>query len=392
MGAPASSPSLRASALWGFFLVALGCISNNYFLELIVSRKKNPHADPAAGGLLTLLQFALVSVASAPYGLAWRGFGGSGGLLRGLLPLALRPLTVPLRHYAGMTALFFSMSVLNNAAYNFNISQPMHMVFRSSSLMVTYVMGRAFFKKQYTRQELLAVVLLTCGALSATAAEALLGDTAAAAAASSRAGAAGALPYPSPCAGGACSGDAASAAALAARALALLGMAREGEQAEGTAYMLRWALGMLILVSVLVLQTFLGNYQNWTARTYGRAPHEGMFWCHTLPLPAFLLTARGLAARGALWAASPALRLAAGGSGGPLLQGLLATPLGGVPVMWALVIANAVSQYVCVRGVGGWVGGWGWGAASTPPAASEGGGPLEGICERVCVTWRSASV
>lgn len=151
----APKPPRRANAAavaQAIALIAAGCITNNFVLELIISRKKNPHADPSAGALLTLIQFLFVAAASAGHGLAWRGFGccrrHSGGLLRGLVPLSVRPTVVPFRHYVGMTVLFFSMSYLNNAAFAFHISQPMHMVFRSANLMVTYVMGWACFRKR----------------------------------------------------------------------------------------------------------------------------------------------------------------------------------------------------------------------------------------------------
>jgi hypothetical protein len=153
-------PRRRSNAgaiLWAVCLIGAGCVVNNFVLELIISRKKNPHADPSAGGLMTFLQFVCVAALSAPHGFAWRGFGGTrgGGLLgalRGALPLRPRPLVVPFKHYLGMTALFFSMSLLNNAAFAFHISQPLHMVFRSSSLMVTYALGRACFRKRCVRR------------------------------------------------------------------------------------------------------------------------------------------------------------------------------------------------------------------------------------------------
>ena len=146
--------------LWAITLIAVGCITNNFVLELIISKKKNPHADPSAGSLMTFLQFIFVASLSSPSGFAWRGFGcgrkygGSDGLLgclRGMLPFKTRTLVVPFKHYIGMTVLFFTMSYLNNAAFAFHISQPLHMVFRSSSLMVTYAMGRAFFNKRCVR-------------------------------------------------------------------------------------------------------------------------------------------------------------------------------------------------------------------------------------------------
>ena len=157
--------------------IMAGCMVNNLVLEVIVSKKKNEWADPGAGGLMTLLQFLLVAALSSPHAIRWRGLwkGGPGGGVSTptaagdsasnldwpvkspssgdqgwsvRFPLAMRPMVVPLRHYLGMTALFFTMSYLNNWAFAFNISQPLHMVFRSSALMVAYVIGALFLGKR----------------------------------------------------------------------------------------------------------------------------------------------------------------------------------------------------------------------------------------------------
>jgi hypothetical protein len=63
----------------------------------------------------------------------------------GLPALAARK--VPFRLYAWQAVLFFAMSVLNNAAFLFNISQPVHVVIRSGNLVVTYLVGRLVGEK-----------------------------------------------------------------------------------------------------------------------------------------------------------------------------------------------------------------------------------------------------
>lgn len=107
-------------------LIILGCVTNNLVLELLVSKKKNPFADPGAGSLLTFLQFVLIAMLTLPGVLVWRPVGGL------LLP-RLAPTRVPLKHYAAMTGLFFGMSFLNNWAFAFNISQPLHSEQRGQS-------------------------------------------------------------------------------------------------------------------------------------------------------------------------------------------------------------------------------------------------------------------
>ena len=43
-------------------------------------------------------------------------------------------LSLPLRYYAVMVTMFFTVSVVNNYALNLNIAMPLHMIFRSVSL------------------------------------------------------------------------------------------------------------------------------------------------------------------------------------------------------------------------------------------------------------------
>lgn len=163
------------------------------------SKKANPYADPGAGSLLTLLQFLFIAVTQAPGAIGWRRgagaakaadpsgnataagtatatqrSGGDGGVqpvtavaaprkLHPLfddddksaiakavrsLPVYLKPTVVPIGDYVRQTVLFFAMSFLNNIAFAFHISQPLHMVFRSANLLVTYVVGLVWLEKR----------------------------------------------------------------------------------------------------------------------------------------------------------------------------------------------------------------------------------------------------
>src|SRR5271156_3902494 len=96
-------------------LIFIGCVINNYALECIVTPRWS-WTDKKAGSLFTLLQFAFVAACSAPRNVE--------GIFK------RRTLIVPLKYYAGQTCLFFAMSYLNNLAFAFGISQPLHMIFR----------------------------------------------------------------------------------------------------------------------------------------------------------------------------------------------------------------------------------------------------------------------
>jgi UDP-xylose/UDP-N-acetylglucosamine transporter B4 len=55
----------------------------------------------------------------------------------------------PLWWYLLLTSIFWTLSILNNMAYDYEISQPLHMVFRSSSLAVSLLLGFLLFRKRY---------------------------------------------------------------------------------------------------------------------------------------------------------------------------------------------------------------------------------------------------
>ena len=62
----------------------------------------------------------------------------------------MKPRLVPIKFYAIQASMFFAMSYLNNVAFNFHISQPVHVVIRSSNLVVTCILG-ALLGKKYGR-------------------------------------------------------------------------------------------------------------------------------------------------------------------------------------------------------------------------------------------------
>ncbi|RYG55467.1 hypothetical protein EON66_05230 [archaeon] len=117
------------------------------------SKKANRWADPACGSLLTLLQFVFIAAMALPAVLQRREatFTRSAAIRSwcARLPLSFKRTIIPLKHYVGQTALYFAMSFLNNIAFAFNISQPLHMVFRSANLISTVALGYFAFNKKY---------------------------------------------------------------------------------------------------------------------------------------------------------------------------------------------------------------------------------------------------
>lgn len=295
----------------------------------VCSEKKNEDADTGAGPLLTMLQMAFIAVSSLPTVLQKSTSSG--------LPV-LRERTIPFKHYLALTALFCAMATANNLAFNFNISQPTHLVFRSSSLVVSMLIGWAAFKKTYTLRQALAVVLITTGVLISTLAEATVGDTAKRAAEEAARGTCG------------CDG---CADAAAPRPGADAGDAPLDDSAGGEGYFFVWLLGVALLFVTLLMAALLSQYQDWLYNTFGKDWREMFFYTHALSLPFFLPAAPGLAEHAALWSASrPTSTVLSEMIGVEAAAVEAVLPFAHMlPSMWFWLCCNAVTQLVCVKAV-----------------------------------------
>ena len=52
------------------------------------------------------------------------------------------------RYYAAFVLVFFTVSVINNNAYAYHISVPLHTIFRSGSLVASLIVGAACLGKR----------------------------------------------------------------------------------------------------------------------------------------------------------------------------------------------------------------------------------------------------
>lgn len=75
--------------------------------------------------------------------------------------------SIPLSKWIIPVVLFFAVSVLNNYVWKYNISVPVHIIFRSGGTVTTMIAG-FFVGKRYKYQQVLAVIILTLGVILAT--------------------------------------------------------------------------------------------------------------------------------------------------------------------------------------------------------------------------------
>ena len=116
---------------------------------------KKRETDEEIGTLLTFVQFLFVAVT---------GYIAQFDKTRP--PLFLTPNKVPLRRWLVNILLFFGINVLNNHAFSYNISVPVHIILRSGGSITTIVAGY-LYGKRYSRIQALAVFLLTFGVILA---------------------------------------------------------------------------------------------------------------------------------------------------------------------------------------------------------------------------------
>ncbi|KAG5985229.1 hypothetical protein E4U55_000052 [Claviceps digitariae] len=143
-----NTPALAAASLV-LSLIFGGCCSNVYALETIIK------FEPSSGTLLTFVQFSFVAIT-----------GYISQFDKSRPPFFIAPARVPLKRWLVNIVLFFTINVLNNHAFSYDISVPVHIILRSGGSITTMIAGYLYGKK-YSRIQALAVMLLSSGVILA---------------------------------------------------------------------------------------------------------------------------------------------------------------------------------------------------------------------------------
>ncbi|KAI1435029.1 UAA transporter family-domain-containing protein [Xylaria sp. CBS 124048] len=268
-------------------LIFGGCCSNVFALEAIVK------VEPASGTLLTFVQFLFVAIT---------GYISQFDATRP--PFFIRPNRVPLRRWLINIVLFFGINLLNNHAFSYDISVPVHIILRSGGSITTMIAG-SLYGKRYSRIQVTAVLLLTAGVITAAYSDARTKQTAAASS----------LETSTP----------------------------------------SFSTGLVILFIAQVLSAIMGLYTEETYKQYGPQWKENLFYSHLLSLPLFLPFATSLIRQFERLVDSPPLVMRL-----PIDQANLATLPEGwqkvaegihVPSQVVYLVLNVLTQYACIRGV-----------------------------------------
>ncbi|CAG08684.1 unnamed protein product [Tetraodon nigroviridis] len=280
-------------------LVFIGCCSNVVFLELLVRE------FPGCGNIITFTQFLFIAL---------EGFIFESNFGR-------KKPAIPIRNYVIMVTMFFAVSVINNYSLNFNIAMPLHMIFRSGSLIANMILGIVILKKrQYPTSKYLSIALVSVGIFICTI--------------------------------------------MSAKQV---NMASEGSQEPGVHAFLHWLVGELrffaddallfagiaMLTFALLMSARMGIFQETLYREYGKHSKEALFYNHCLPLPGFLLLFGDIYNHGVLFSQTSASPLDLFAlfffkflmpfcPSAPVLVPAVGLS---VPIMWLYLLGNTITQY-----------------------------------------------
>ncbi|KAG5956185.1 hypothetical protein E4U58_006721 [Claviceps cyperi] len=266
-------PAIAAASAM-LVLIFGGCCSNVYSLEAIIK------FEPGSGTLVTFVQFLFVAIT-----------GYVSQFDKSRPPFFIASARVPLKRWLVNIVLFFIINVLNNHAFSYDISVPVHIILRSGGSITTMVAGY-LNGKRYSRVQALAVMFLSCGVVIAAWSDAQEKSK----------------------------------------------VASNGNNTHPI-----MNTGLLILFVAQVLSAIMGLYTEATYRLYGPQWKENMFYSHMLSLPLFLPFLPSMIRNFNSMSQSEPLKISM-----PWLP-VLAEPK--VPGQLVYLGLNVMTQYACIRGV-----------------------------------------
>jgi len=256
-------------------VVLVGCAANVVFLEFLVKK------DPGIGNLVTFCSFLFITV----QGFFFTARCGT-----------ITP-KVPITAWTTMVIMYFIVSVVNNAALGFNISMPLHMIFRAGSLMANMILGMIILNKRYAKVKYLSVIIISMGIAACTIV----------------------------------SGRSVSSN----KNQAIDNEVGDSDTTEAMDFMW-WMVGIAMLTFALFTSARMGIYQEVIYAKYGKHSEEALFYCHCLPLPFFLVISNNVYDHAIVALNSE-----------PLFSIGSIT----VPSMIFYLVCNTATQFICISAV-----------------------------------------
>ncbi len=205
-------------------IIMVGCCSNFLSLEYIIE------LDRGCGALLTLAQFVYISVQSLPSQLQISKHS------------ILKQRNIPITYHLLLVLLFYVQAIINNIVFTFQISLPLHAIFRSGSLVMNLLIGYFFFHRKYPIFKVVCVMLITLGIIMAT----------------------------------------------------LLSSTPHSSTTTNASFSIEWMIGIGLLVLSQIMAALLGFAQEALYAKFGKHWQEHMFYSHILSIPFLLLNVKDI--------------------------------------------------------------------------------------------------
>ncbi|KAK9456526.1 UAA transporter family-domain-containing protein [Dipodascopsis uninucleata] len=204
---------------------------------------------------------------------------------------------VPFIRYVFSVIMFFLVSILNNSVWKYHISVPVHIIFRSGGTVMGLIVG-VFCGKRFSLVQIASVILLTTGVIVAT---------------------------------------------LCDPELKHENSSSEPDIAENTIINKDFVLGIMILFLAQLISAIMGQVNEFTYKKYGSYWRENLFYMHFLSLPFFLPMRTSIRNEFANLGKSDKISLT------KLIPNF--SDQVSIPESYIYLAFNALTQYVCVRGV-----------------------------------------
>lgn len=263
--------SSSATATQASLSILLGCCLNVLTLEVITRYDKN------AGHLITFAQFLYITLQ---------------GLTQHFrFPFGLKTRVVPFSIHVKLTLIFFISSLLNNQAFSFGISVPVHTVFRSSGLAASLIVGFIFYGRKYSTYQVISCLTVTFGILILTLADSHQRTLAKECCSST---AAAAILTNSTTSNTVSTSSIDNVDALDPSWIGII---------FGVTTSMKWTVGVIMLFLSLILQAVLGHEQDKMYKAYGKhVVGETLFYTHLLSMPCFLFVLSDIFEHAYAWA------------------------------------------------------------------------------------------
>uniref|UniRef100_A0A915E800 UDP-xylose and UDP-N-acetylglucosamine transporter n=1 Tax=Ditylenchus dipsaci TaxID=166011 RepID=A0A915E800_9BILA len=199
---------------------------------------------------------------------------------------------IPIKGYIPVVLTFFLCNVINNQALNFHVPVPLHIIFRSGSLLTSLIMNRLVLGRSYSTKKYLSVLAITIGIIICTLATSLL--------------------------------------------------EKKTEETftleEAQKHYHEWMIGIAMLTVALLVSSYLAICQERMYTNYGKHPREAMFYIHSISLPFFVFMGPDILKSAIEFTQAPPLQVF-----GYSVLGWL-----GVSHLWVKLLGACVMQWLCI--------------------------------------------